>query len=98
MRMCRGGRNRCPLPQGQQRPPSTQGPSWSLLQERGLVICSLVTKDRSPGVAMETRLPCRLRKKRLTGADPHGKSGSDRETRRERKREEREQRGVRGEG
>lgn len=47
---------------------------------------------------METRLPCRLRKKRLTGADPHGKSGSDRETRRERKREEREQRGVRGEG
>lgn len=52
---------------------------------------------------METRLPCRLRKKRLTGADPHGKSGSDRETRRERKQrgegEERgKRRGVRGEG
>lgn len=42
-----------PLPPGQRFLPSNLPPRWSTPQERGLVICSLVTKGRSPGVAME---------------------------------------------
>lgn len=45
------------LPKGSRCPPSKLGPHWPVLQKRGLIICSLVTKASSLGVALETELP-----------------------------------------
>lgn len=54
---------------GPEDPILKQGPRWSMLQERGLTICNLVTKAKFLGVAMEMRLPSWLEEASLSGAD-----------------------------
>lgn len=57
------------LPKGQQMPTLKLGPHWPALQKRGLIICSLVTKASSLGVALETRLPYWMGEITLAGED-----------------------------
>lgn len=65
-----GGRTSQEFPSmGSAEPILKQGPCWSMLQESGLIICNLVTKAKSWGVALEMRPPSWLGEASFTGAD-----------------------------
>ena len=69
-RVCRGGeRVKILPPKGQQMPIFKLGPHWPVLQKSVLIICSLVTKASSLGVALETRLLYWMGETTLAGED-----------------------------